>query len=119
MEEFLEEKLGYLQINKDLQNKNDAVCELFNSCRWNKLYRSAFLTVKSHKPENLVFQHFPIKEKVANTYKNKKQEEISRSGNGIIIDTLNSVDLVGKIRCGGVVLELFEGFFCHSMQCNP
>ena len=48
---------------------NDAVCYLFNSQKWNQLNRSAFLTVKYHNPENLTFQHLPIKEKIKNPYK--------------------------------------------------
>ena len=43
---------------------NDAVCKLFSSGRWNELNTSAFLTVKYHNSENLVFQHFLVKEKV-------------------------------------------------------
>ena len=97
---FLEKKLGELEISKELQkiNKddllvsydfnslypsaqidknstwpkietaypfkkdmNDAICTLFNTGKWNELNRSAFLTVKHHNPENLIFQHLPIK----------------------------------------------------------
>ena len=38
------------------------------------------------------------------------------SGNGVITDTLISVDIVEVAKCGGVVLEDFEGFLCHNMQ---
>ena len=41
----------------------DAVCSLFNTGRWNKLNRYAFLTLKHHKSENLIFQHVPVREK--------------------------------------------------------
>ena len=98
---------------------NDAICCLFNSGRWNELNRSAFLTVKYHNPENLIFQHIPVKEKVKNPYKNKRLEEINRMRNGIIIDTLMSVDIVEIVKCGGVILEVFEGFFCHNLEYNP
>ena len=43
---------------------SDAFCRLFISGRWNELNRSAFLTIKYHNPENLVFQHLAIKEKI-------------------------------------------------------
>ena len=43
------------------EKMRDAVCSLFNSGRWIKFNRSAFLTVQYHNPENLVFQHLPIK----------------------------------------------------------
>ena len=45
---------------------NDAICYLFNSQKWKQLNRSAFLTIKYHNPENLIFQHLPVKEKVKN-----------------------------------------------------
>ena len=98
---------------------NDAICTLFNSGRWNELNRSAFLTVKYHNPENLIFQHLPIKEKIENPYKNNRFEEINRMRNGIIIDTLTSIDIVEIVKCGGVILEVYEGFFCHNLNFNP
>ena len=98
---------------------NDVICYLFNSGKWNQLNRSAFLTVKYHNPDNLIFQHLPIKEKIKNPYKNKRFEEINRMRNGIIIDTLTSVDIVEIVKCGGVILEVFEGFFCHNLEFNP
>ena len=98
---------------------SDAVCSLFNSGKRNELNRSAFLTVKYHNPENLVFQHLPVKEKIENSYKNNRLEEISRMRNGIILDTLTSIDVVEIIRCGGVILEVYEGFFCHNLEYNP
>ena len=98
---------------------NDAVCTLFNSGRWNELNRSAFLTVKYHNPKNMIFQHLPIKEKIENPYKNNRLEEINRMRNGIIIDTLTSTDIVEIIKYGGIILEVFEGFFCHNLEFNP
>ena len=98
---------------------SDAVCSLFDSGRWNELNRSAFLTVKYHNPENLVFQHIPVKEKIENPYKNNRLEEINRTRNGIITDTLTSVDIVEIVKCGGVILEIYEGFFCHNLEYNP
>ena len=58
-------------------------------------------------------------ERTNKLYKNNKLEEINRSRNGIIIDTLNSFDIVEIVKCGGVVLEVYEGFFCYNMQNNP
>ena len=98
---------------------NNAICTLFNSGRWNELNRSAFLTIKYHNPENLIFQHLPLKEKIKNPYKNNRLEEINRMRNGIIIDTLTSVDIGEIVKCGGVILEVFEGFFCHNLNYNP
>ena len=38
--------------------------------------------------------------------------------NGIILDTLASVDIVEVVKCEGVVLEIYEGFFCHNLEYN-
>ena len=97
---------------------SDAVCSLFNRGKWNELNRSAFLTVKNHNPQNLVFQHLPIKEKIENSYKNNRLEEINRMKNGRILDTLTSVDIVEIVFYGGIFLEVYEGFFCHNLECN-
>ena len=98
---------------------SESICTFFNSGRWNELNRSAFLTVKYHNPENLIFQHLPSKEKVKNQYKNNRLEEINRMRNGIIIDTLTSIDIVEIIKYGGVILEVCEGFFCRNLEYNP
>ena len=101
------------------KHMNESICTLFNSGRWNGLNRSAFLTVKYRNSENLIFQNLPIKEKIENPYKNNRLEEINRVRNGIFIDTLTSVDIVEIVKCGGVILEVYEGFFCHNLICNP
>ena len=38
--------------------------------------------------------------------------------NGIVTDTLTSVDNVEIVKCGGISLEILEGFFCHNLECN-
>ena len=63
---------------------SDAVCSLFNSERWNELNRSAFLSVKHHNHENLIF-HLPIRKNIVNPYKNKRFEEINRIRNDVIV----------------------------------
>ena len=98
---------------------NDAVCYLFNSGKWNQLNRCAFLTVKHHNPDNLIFQHIPINENIKNPYKKNRLEEINRMRNGIIIDTLTSIDIVEIVKYGGVILDVYEGFFCHNLEFNP
>ena len=98
---------------------SDAVCSLFNSGRRNELKRSAFLTVKYHNPENLIFQHLSVKEKIENPYENNRLEEINRMRSGIIIDTLTRVDIVEIVKCGGVIMEAYDGFFCHNIEYNP
>ena len=98
---------------------SESICSLFNSGRWSELHRSAFLTVKYHNPENLVFQHLSIREKINNPYKNNRFEEINRMRNGVITDTLTSVDIVELVKYGGVILEVYEGFFYHNLEYNP
>ena len=77
-----------------------------------------FSTVIYHNPENLVFQHLPVREKINNSYKNNRLEEINRMRNGMIIDTLTSVDIVEIFKRGGIILEVLEGFFCHNLEYN-
>ena len=38
---------------------------------------------------------------------------------GVIIDTLTSFDIVEIVEYGGIILEVFEGFFCHNLEYNP
>ena len=102
-----------------IEYSSDAVGSLFNSGRWNELNRCAFLTVKYNNSENLVLQHLPVKEKIKKPYKNSRLEEITRMSIGVIIDTLTSVDIVEISKCGGVFLEVFEGFFCQSLEYIP
>ena len=101
------------------KHMNDSICTLFNTGKGNELNRSAFLTVKYHNPHNLIFQHLPIKEKIENPYKNNRLGEINKMRNGIIIDTLTSIDIVKIVKCGGIILEIYEGFFCHNLEYNP
>ena len=37
---------------------SESICNLFKSGRWNEVKRWAFLTVKYHNSENLVFNNF-------------------------------------------------------------
>ena len=39
--------------------------------------------------------------------------------NVVIVDTLTSVDFVEIVKSGGVILEVYEGFFCHNLDYNP
>ena len=38
--------------------------------------------------------------------------------NGILIEILASVDIVEVVECGGIFLEVLEGFFCHNLEYN-
>ena len=38
---------------------------------------------------------------------------------GVIVDTLTSVDIVEIVKCEGVILEVYGGFFCHNLEYNP
>ena len=39
--------------------------------------------------------------------------------NGVIVDTLTSVDIVELLKFGGDILEVYERFFCHNVEYNP
>ena len=97
---------------------NESFCTFFKSGRWIELNRCVFLTVKYDNPENLVFQHLPVKEKIEKPYENNRLEEIDRMRNGILKDTLTSVDIVEIVKYRRVILEVYEGFFCHNLECN-
>ena len=45
-------------------------------------------------------------------------EKINRMKNAIIIDALTGVDIVKIVKSGGIILEVFEGFFCHNLEHN-
>ena len=68
---------------------------------------------------NLLFEHVPIKEKIKNPCKKKRLEDINRMRNGLITDTLTSVDTVEIIKYGAFILKFFEGCFCHNLEFNP
>ena len=97
---------------------NDAVCSLFNSGRWNDINRSSFSTVNYHKPENSIFQHLSVREKIKNPYKNNRLEKIKILRSRIIVGTLTSVDIFEIVKCGVVILEVYEGFLCHDLEYN-
>ena len=81
----------------------ESICSLFNSGRWNDLSRSVFSTVKYHNPEKLIFQHLPVNEKIDNSYKNKRLEEINGMRNGKKVDTLTTVDIVEIAKRSGII----------------
>ena len=37
----------------------------------------------------------------------------------IILETLTRVDIAEIVKCGGIILEVFAGFFCHNLEYNP
>ena len=97
---------------------SDAICNLFNSGNWTELSISAFLTVKYDNPENIVFQHLPVKKWLTHS-KTKRLEDTKSMRNWLIIHTLTSAVIVDLGKCGGVTLEVLEGFFCHNLNYNP
>ena len=94
-------------------------CILVFDGRLNDLNRRAFLTIKNNKPENLVFQQIPKKRKIIDAYRKYRLEEYKKMRNGRVIDTLTNIDRIERVKCGGIVLQLYEGFFCHNLECSP
>ena len=88
---------------------SDYLCELFSNAEWKNLNKTGFFKVKYYNPENIVFQHMSVKEKVFNDRKNR-YEEINRFGNGEIVQHLTSVDIEEVVRSGGYIVEILEGF---------
>ena len=71
---------------------NDEIVQKFNTQTFTQ--GSAILKVLYYNPEDLIFQHIPIKETVKNI-------ELNRMRNGYIIETLTSVDIHEIIKIGG------------------
>ena len=38
--------------------------------------------------------------------------------NGIMLDILTNVDIVEIVKSGAIILEVFDGFFCHNLEYN-
>ena len=43
-------------------------------------------------------------------------KEINRMRDGVKIDTSKSVEIVELVKYGGIILEVFEGFFCDNLK---
>ena len=92
----------------------DVYVEAFNNQTINEDGdESAILTIKSHNPPDLIFQHLPIKEKV-------KKVEVNRMRNGYINDTLTSVDIQEIVKIGAQVIEIYEGvIYRENFKISP
>ena len=100
-------------------NMNDAVCSLFNNKKFEELNLCCFLTVKYHNPEDLIFQHLPARDPIKAPYKNNVNDDLNRFRNGIVVATLTNVDILEIVKKGGVILKVYEGIFCESLDYNP
>ena len=93
---------------------NDVYLEAFNNQTFNgNGDESAILTIKYYNPPDLIFQHLPAKEKV-------QKIEVNRMRNGIIIDTLTSVDIQEIVKIGGTVIQIYEGvIYRENFKISP
>ena len=74
---------------------------------------SVKLKMRLYNPQNLSFQHLPIKEKV-------EKIEVIRTRNGYIIDTLTSVDNCEIGKMGGKVVGVYEGvIYRENFRISP
>ena len=77
---------------------NTTFVDAFNNQTFNEDGdESAILTIKYYNPPDLIFQHWPNKEKI-------KKIEVNGMRNGYIIDTLTSVDIQEIVEIGGNVV---------------
>ena len=97
---------------------SDYFCELFIDREWENLNKRGFFKIKFYQPENLVFQHMSVKEKVFNDRKNR-YKEINRFRNGDITQHMTSVDIEEVVRQGGYIVKILEGFICDNLEFNP
>ena len=93
---------------------NKTNVEAFNNETFNQDGdESAILTIKYYNPPNLIYQHFPVKEKVKNI-------EVNRMRKCYIIDTLASVDICEIVKIGGKVIEIYEGvIYRENYKISP
>ena len=82
------------------KDTNDELVEKFSFQNFTQ--GSAFLKIKHYNPKNLIVQHLPVKER-------ENKIEISRMGNGCIIEHLTSVDIQEIVKIGGKVIEIIQG----------
>ena len=81
---------------------NGVYVEDFNNQSFNQDgNESAVFKIKYYNPLDLIFQHFPVTERVENV--------VNRMGNGYIVDTLTCVDFQAIIKIGGKVIRIYEG----------
>ena len=74
---------------------------------------SAILTIKYCNPPDLIFQKWPVKEKV-------KKIEVNRMRNGYINDRLTSVDIQEIVKISGKVIEIYEGvIYRENFKVSP
>ena len=93
---------------------NNVYVDAFNNQTFNQDGdESAIIRIKYYNPPDLIFQHFPVKEKVKNV-------EVNRMRNGYIIDTLTSVDICEIVKIGGKVIEIYEGvIYRENFKISP
>ena len=88
---------------------------LFNTQKFRP--RTGIFTILYKYPDNLFFQPIPAKDKII--VSNKKQELI-RFRNGVISDTLTSVDIQEIVRAGGTIINIYQGIvYERNMEKNP
>ena len=93
------------------EDMKDELLEKFNNQNFSK--GSAILKIKYYNPNNLIFQHLPVIEKV-------NKMKINRMRNGYNIDTLTSVDIQEIIKIGGKVIEIYEGkIYRENFKVSP
>ena len=101
---------------------------LFNSQQFRP--RTAILTILYEYPDNLFFQPMPAKDKVFYTSEeiNKKgvvhermnKKDLIRFRNGVIHDTISSVDIQEIVKAGGIIIKIYEGIvYEKNLEVNP
>ena len=90
---------------------NKKLVEKFNTGTFTK--KSAILKINYYNPKKLIVQHLLVKEK-------ENKIEINRMRNGVLIDTLTSVDIQEIVKIGGKVIENYEGvIYRENFEVSP
>ena len=62
----------------------------------------------------------PDKDEYGNVSEIKKNDARTRFKNGIVHDTISSVDIQGIIKAGGRIIKIYEGIvYEKNLQVNP
>ena len=71
--------------------------------------KSGTLKIKYCYPQNIIVQHSPVKEQ-------SEKREVKRLRNGIVIDTLTTVEIEEAVRIGGSVIGFMKEYYTRKLQ---
>jgi hypothetical protein len=99
----------------DKSREKQEFLELFNSRKFRP--KCGIFHIEYFNPKDLILQHLTVKD---NVKIDKSNGEVNRFRNGLIRDTLNSVDIDQIVRCGGRITDIYSGIvYEENFQESP